>query len=134
MLDHTHHDSAADHAAAEPPPLHAFIEAHADALHDAALLLGGPDAARSVDEVVDHLGHEVRPCRRCRALLGELLDLLALEHVHDPDREEAARFAMIDPADPVVERICWLTDGLRETLGAQDAIDVATSIIIRRAA
>ena len=75
-----------------------------------------------------------RPCRHCGAVLGELIDLLALEHVHDPDREEAARFAMIDPADPVVEQNRWLTDRLREALGAQDAFDIATSTVTRRAA
>ena len=50
--------------------------------------------------------------------LDDLLDLLMLEHVHDPDRIEAGRFALIDPASPVVEEICLLADGLNARLEA----------------
>lgn len=134
MLDRIPHDAEAFQAPATATAVHALIKEQGEALRRAALLLGGPRAARTVDEVTYHFGHERRPCRRCRALLGDLLDLLSLQHVHDPDREEAARFAMIDPTDPVVEQICWLTDALREALEAQDAIDIATSTVTRRAA
>jgi hypothetical protein len=51
----------------------------------------------------------------CKAL-RDLLGILTLEHVHDDTRIEAMLFAEIDPADPVVEDICLLTDGLRDVL------------------
>jgi hypothetical protein len=45
-----------------------------------------------------------------------LLEILSLERVQDSESEECARFAAINPCDPVVEEICALTDGLREAL------------------
>ncbi|WP_299362714.1 hypothetical protein [uncultured Paracoccus sp.] len=52
--------------------------------------------------------------RRQHRLLLELLDILSLEHVDNPDRDECHHFARIDPADPVVEEICLPTDELHE--------------------
>ncbi|MFC0201622.1 hypothetical protein [Paracoccus rhizosphaerae] len=48
----------------------------------------------------------------------QLLDLLMLEHVHDPSRLEAELFASIDPANACVEEICLLADQLSSLLDA----------------
>jgi len=53
----------------------------------------------------------------------ELHDLLTLQNVGDPEREECGYFADIDPADSVVEDICLLSDGLLGILTQTDAED-----------
>ena len=50
--------------------------------------------------------------------VDDLVDLLMLKNVHEPHRIEAACFAALDPAEPVVEEICILADGLADALGA----------------
>lgn len=67
---------------------------------------------------IDALSHDRDLRRRTIERLHELEDLLALEHVGDPDRAEAGYFAAIDILDPVVEEICLLTDGLRSVVAA----------------
>lgn len=54
--------------------------------------------------------------RRIERDLIALHRLLSLENVGDPDSLEAALFAMLDPATPDVDRICWLTDRLDDLL------------------
>lgn len=97
-------------------PLRQFADPHRDALINAAALLGGRRGTRLALDALDGLSTEIVPTRRTQNSLVALLDLLSLEHVHDETREEAARFAEIDPCDPVVEEICVLTDGLRDAL------------------
>jgi hypothetical protein len=53
--------------------------------------------------------------------MKKLHDLLTLQHVADLDREECGYFAEIDPADPAVEEICLLSDGLLGILTQTDA-------------
>jgi hypothetical protein len=135
MLDRIPYDAATSaFIGVSATPIHDLIERRGEALWEAALLLGGQEAARSVGEVIDHLDHEARPCRRCRTLLGDLLEILSLKHAHDFDRPEAAFLAAVDPADPIVEDLCLLTDELREALDAQDTIDALSARPIRRAA
>ena len=102
----------------EPPifPIHAFIETHQNALQHATHLLGGSDGASLINNITDALSREWVPSRRTIGLLGQLKDILFLEHVDDPDRIESGCFAAISPADPVVEDICLLADGLAEAL------------------
>ncbi|WP_162617621.1 hypothetical protein [Yoonia maritima] len=97
-------------------PIHGFIELNRDALHHAARLLGGCDGAHTVDQISDALSRELAPSRRTSDLLKQLRDILFLEHVDDPDRVESGFFAAIDPANPVVEDICLLADGLAQAL------------------
>ena len=119
MFDHICPDLSTD---ADPfAPLRKFADPHRDALINAAELLGGRQGLRLALDALDGLASEIVPSRRTRNQLAELLDLLSLEHVHDETREEASRFAMIDPCDPLVEEVCALTDGLR------DAFDRATT-------
>ena len=88
----------------------------------AALLLGGVRGAKLARELEDELSSGDAVSRRFRRRLGDLLELFALEHVGEPDREEAAYFARIDPSSPVVEEICLLTDMFRDAY-EQAALD-----------
>ncbi|WP_281968660.1 hypothetical protein [Roseovarius nanhaiticus] len=99
-------------------PIQQFFEEHSAALRNAARLLGGGEGISLVDEIVDALSRDDDLPRRTIGLLHELEDLLALEHVGDPDRSESEHFAAIDIFDPVVEEICLLTDGLNSAIAA----------------
>lgn len=103
-------------------PLRSFFEGHRQAIESAALLLGGERGARLARELADELSCDDAVSRRCRRRLGDLLDLFALEHVGDPNREAADYFARIDPSSPVVEEICLLTDMFRDAF-EQAALD-----------
>ncbi len=95
---------------------HGFLAEHGDALCSASLLLGGPAAERRYLALFSGLS-EARALRRhhLRKLI-EAHRLLTLQHVGDPDREETALFAKIDPADPRVHDLCRLADRLRDLL------------------
>ncbi len=95
-----------------------FFAEYFDALRNAAELLGGPDAVRRVVALAHDLAEPVPVSRRLGRELRWLEELLTLEHVHDVDRLEAARFATIEPWDPVVEEICLLTDAFADRLSA----------------
>lgn len=98
--------------------LQAYAQERRDALLTAAEWLGGKRGARRALEALDSLNTpEVSP-RRALRLFGEILALLMLEHVDDPERDEAAIFAEIDPGDPRVEDVCLLADGLAARLDA----------------
>lgn len=98
----------------------AFVEKHREALKHAAELLAGSRGARLATRIAENLSDAPCLSRRCRRELEDLLDILALENVDDPESEEAACFAALDPASPVVEDICLLTDGLRDVLELSD--------------
>lgn len=113
--------------------LRAFAEENRDALFDAAQLLGGAGGIRRAHLVLDGLGAEGPLPRRTLRACDELLDLLMLEHVHDPDREEAGRFAGIDPASAYVEEFCLLADTFADALAAyRESTEPGT--VARRAA
>lgn len=95
-------------------PVRDYLCAHSDALWNAAKLLGGYEAAKRVGWLADALEQQTTASRRADRLLDDLLDLLSLENVGDPDRPETGYFSMICPADPAVEEICLLTDGLSQ--------------------
>ena len=89
-----------------------FLTQHGEALAQAADLLGGPRAEGRARRLA---GAAARAPRLSPALLRELEALhalLALEHVADPEGEEAAFFAATDPSSPLVEDLCALTDEL----------------------
>lgn len=99
-------------------PVHRFFERHQNALYHAAHLLGGSDGANLVSKAAEALRRELALSRRTVGLLNQVKDILFLENVGDPDRPESGFFAEIDPADPVVEEICLLAEGLDEVLRA----------------
>jgi len=98
--------------------IHQFFEKYRDALRNAARLLGGREAINLVDEIIDALSRNHDLTRRTIECLHDLEAVLALDHVGDPDRAESGYFAEIDILDPVVEEICFLTDGLRSALAS----------------
>ncbi|KKM26188.1 hypothetical protein LCGC14_1587300 [marine sediment metagenome] len=115
MFDHIQFDSIS--ANPDPAaPLREFADHHRGGLLNAAGLLGGRWGVRLVLDALDGLASEPVLTRRTQTRLMALLELLSLEHVHDQNREESARFAAINPCDPVVEEICALTVGLRDAL------------------
>lgn len=112
----------------------AWLSENADALMNASQLLGGARAARRTARLLDDLRREPSLNTRVRRELQALRDLLALEHVDDPDREEGAFFALLDPADPVVYDLCMLKDGLEGHLSALPAPGATSPAAGRRAA
>lgn len=95
-----------------------WLSDNADALMNASQLLGGVRAARRTARLLDDLRRQPALNTRVRRELRALRDLLTLEHVDDPNREDGAFFAQIDPADPIVYDLCMLQEGLDEHLGA----------------
>ncbi len=98
--------------------LQTFLHGHSEALQNAALLLGGQPALKATRGLLDEICASPALTRRLRRDLGKLHALLSLEHVHDPERPEAACFAAIDPSWSCVEEICLLADELAEVLDA----------------
>lgn len=115
------------HASATPVqspdlnPVKSLFQERADALSNAATLLAGPKGTALVFAIRDSLQRNDRLGRGVKTALQRLLSILSLEHVDDLSREEAARFAAIDPGDPIVEEFCMLTDELRDALEYADA-------------
>ena len=60
--------------------------------------------------------------------LEALHALLTLTHVGDPERDECAFFAALDPADPVVEEICLIADALESTLDALGVVSAPSTL------
>jgi hypothetical protein len=98
--------------------LSSFLIEHAEALINAAGLLGGAQAIKQVAEIIRDLPEQQTLPRRLARKLEGLQDLLTLEHVADFDSFEAEHFARINPEDPVVAEICWLTAQFTHYLGA----------------
>ncbi|WP_185804714.1 hypothetical protein [Pontivivens nitratireducens] len=97
-------------------PILSFVSEHREGLWHAARLLGGYESARLVDRCVELLANDGRLTPRTWTMLGQILALLSLDYVDDPDLPYIGYFASIDPRDRVVEEICLLTDGLRRAL------------------
>ena len=114
--------------------LRQFFEEYQDGLATAAELLAGKRGRRVVDTIMKGLDVDGALARVTWNALRDLLGILTLENVHDEDREEAALFAAIDPADPVVEEICLLSDGLRRLLEAMISEQPETANSLRSAA
>ena len=117
-FDKSHFTDAALVAHGEPSPLHGFVAHSYDALQHAADLLGGSEGRRLVHDLAGALQHRLVVTPRARRLAERLHDLLTLQNVHDETGDEAVFFSRIDPADPVVEQICLLADGLGHALSA----------------
>ena len=82
--------------ATRPTCLHHFVEEHAEALQNAALVLGGRPWLKQVQCLFETLwtGNSLRG--RAGRDVAALHDLLSLAHVHDPCRPEAAYFAALE--------------------------------------
>ncbi|SFQ71247.1 hypothetical protein SAMN05421853_1421 [Roseivivax halotolerans] len=110
-----------DFASSPLIPLASFMHTHSMPLQNASLLLGGAPRLRETQRLIEELSDAPRMTRRLRRSIDRLYELLTLEHVHEPERSEAAFFALIDPEWPMIEEICLLSDGLLEALTTHDA-------------
>lgn len=99
-----------------------FLAEHNEPLQNAALVLGGSLALRRVQHLFDHLVVS-RELNRCvRQELVALHQVFNLQNVGGPERIETMLFAGIDPADPMVEDICLLSEQLAGHMRAIDAV------------
>jgi hypothetical protein len=121
-------------ASPDPSVLRQFFEEYQDGLAAAAELLAGSRGRRVVNTIMEGLEVDGALAPVTWKALRDLLGILTLENVHDEDREEAALFAAIDPADPTVEEICLLSDGLRQSLEAMISEPSETAKPLRSAA
>lgn len=96
--------------------LRAFASFHSEALQNASLLLGGQPALRCIHILLDDISSAPQLTRRITRALNDLHQLLSLQNVHDPERIEAACFADIDPASPIVADLCLLSEALKDQL------------------
>ncbi|MDC0738932.1 hypothetical protein N6L24_11635 [Cognatishimia sp. SS12] len=101
--------------------LQEYLWSHSEGLQNAALVLGGMPAVKATNALIDDVCSSTVLNRRMMQSLTRLHELLSLEHVHDPDRPEAAYFATLDPAAPYVEDICLMADQLREHMEKLEA-------------
>ncbi|MCA2008632.1 hypothetical protein [Tritonibacter mobilis] len=93
-----------------------FISSHNEALQNASVLLGGQPALRRTQALLGDIMSARSLTRRLRHRIAALHGLLTLSNVHDMESLEAACFAEIDPASPIVEELCLLADGLKEAI------------------
>ena len=103
-------------------PLHAFVQEYGEALQNAAYQLGGRPYFLQVGQLTADLQSDPILTPRMRANAVALHSLLNLDHVHDFDRPEAAYFTALDPATPIVEEICLLTDGYTHALRSSNIL------------
>lgn len=93
--------------------LKGFLGGHVEALICAAGLLGSEPAVRRTARLIEGIFSAPSLTRRMRQDLIGLHRLLSLDCVDDEASLEAACFAEVDPALPIVEEICKLSDSLR---------------------
>jgi len=94
--------------------LHQFVEENAEALQNAALMLGGRPWLKRVHRLFEALRTESFLRRRIRQEVTALHGLLA--HAHDPSRSEAPFYASLDPASPWLEEISLLANELGQAI------------------
>lgn len=95
-----------------------FLEAHIEPLLNAAGLIGGEDAIHATARLYEHLCDNRRVTSYALKRLRALLSLLKLDHLNQVDKDAETSFLSIDPADPAVAEICWLTDQLEDHITA----------------
>ena len=107
-----------------------FFDEHANAMLNAAAMLGGPVAHRRCLRLLSQISESETLTKALRHELVWLHRLVSLDLVGDPETEETARFALIDPLDPVVEEICLEADRLFDLLVAITEVDPECDIIL----
>jgi hypothetical protein len=93
-----------------------FLDAHGDALANAAYALGGGSASGSVYRLIEAVRSSKKLTRSQVMRLRHLHALLMLENVGDPDRLETALFANMVPGSSEMAKICLLADALGNLL------------------
>jgi len=105
-------------AEADLANVQAYLDTHGTALANAAYLLAGGSASRSVFELIDGIKEGLRISKAQVRRLERLHALLFLENVGDPDRIETALFAEVILGSRAVEKICLLADSLDDLLSS----------------
>ncbi len=92
--------------------LYTFINQNAEALQNAAVLLGGPLWLRRIQFIINESCIRAEPSAKARRELQRFARLLLCDAEFDPDCDEAGFASLLAPASSAVEDICLLTDGL----------------------
>jgi hypothetical protein len=98
---------------AERSPIHEFVAQNWPALRNAASLLGGPRAAQEADRLFNDLATHATIGIHARRRLERMMRRLELD---DDSVSEDVLMNVIDPSDPIVDELCLLADGLRNSL------------------
>ncbi|WP_052245250.1 hypothetical protein [Halocynthiibacter namhaensis] len=114
--------------------MRAFMASHSEAVQNAAFLLGGRPALRNAKTLLDEIASTLVMTRRLGHLLLDLHALLTLQNVHHDDTIEAACFADLDPASPIVEDICALSDELEDEMQKLEEVELSAALSLRLAA
>ncbi|UWP96503.1 hypothetical protein K3X48_05880 [Aliiroseovarius crassostreae] len=114
--------------------MRAFMASHSEAVQNAAYLLGGQPALRKTQSLLDDIASSLVMTRRLAQNLLDLHALLTLQNVHCDDTIEAACFADLDPASPIVEDICVLCDELEDEIHKLDDAELSAALSHRLAA
>jgi hypothetical protein len=96
--------------------LRAFASFQSEALQNASLLLGGKPALQRTQRLLDDISSALQLTHRMSRELVVLHQLLSFHNVHVHERIEAACFADIDPASPIVGDLCLLNEALKDQL------------------
>jgi hypothetical protein len=114
--------------------IRAFMASHSEAVQNATYLLGGQPALRKAQSLLDEIAPSLVMTRRLGRQLLDLHALLTLQNVHCGDTIEAACFADLDPASPIVEDICILCDELEDEMHKLDDAELSAALSHRLAA
>ena len=114
--------------------IRAFMASHSEAVQNAAYLLGGQPALRKAQSLLDEIASSLLMTRRLGRQLLDLHALLTLQNVHCGDTIEAACFADLDPASPIVEDICILCDELEDEIRKLEDAELSAALSHRLAA
>lgn len=110
-----------------------YLEEHAEALANAARLLGGAAAALRVEDLVCEIrGGAARLSLHTRHRIARLHALLSLEPADEVDSELLDFSCAIDPGDPRVHEICALSEGLAALLHDLDQADATCSASVAK--
>lgn len=111
-----------------------FMASHSEAVQNAAYLLGGQPALHKAQTLLDEIASALVLTRRLRYQLFDLHALLTLQNVHVGNTIEAACFADLDPASPIVEDICILCDELEDEMHKLEDAELSAALSHRLAA
>ena len=114
--------------------MRAFMASHSEAVQNAAYLLGGQPALRKAQSLLDEITSSLVMTRRLGRQLLDIHALLTLQNVHCGDTIEAACFADLDPASPIVEDICILCDELENEMHQLEDAELSAALSHRLAA
>jgi hypothetical protein len=92
-------------------PVHEYVAHNWPALRNAAALLGGQRAAQEADRLFDDLATHATIDIHAKRRLERMMRRLELD---DDIVSEDILLDVLDAANPVVEELCLLADGLRD--------------------